>query len=209
MIIAGLTGSIAMGKTTVANYMRSRGIPVFDSDAAVHALYEGEAAPLIEAAFPGTTKDGKVDREALWRAVVNRPERMRQLEAIVHPLVRRMQWAFLKREKEMGADLAVLEIPLLFETAKRELFDAVIVVSAPPDQQRARLMERPGMTQEKAEALIARQIPDAEKRALADYIVDTGVPLPDTFTQIDAVLADIRSRPATAIEHWQREAQSF
>ncbi len=202
MIILGLTGSIAMGKTTVADHIRSRGIPVLDADKVVHELYEGEAVPLIETLFPGTTRDGRIDRAALSGAVLGSPDHIAQLEGIVHPLVRKRQWAFLEAEHDKGADLAVLEVPLLFETAPRDFFDAVIVVSASPEVQRARLMERPGMTEEKIAAILARQMPDAEKRARADYVVDTGQPLPNTLAQIDAVLAEVMSRPALAFHRW-------
>lgn len=202
MIIAGLTGSIGMGKSTVAAHISSRGVPVLDSDQVVAELYEGAAVPLIEALFPGTTRDGVVDRQALGAAVLGSREQIGKLEAVVHPLVREAQWAFLQAEHDKGADLAVLEIPLLFETAPKDLFDAVIVVSAYEAQQRERLLARPGMTLEKLEAILARQMPDAQKRARADYVVDTGLPLAATLAQIDAVLEDIANRPAVAFHRW-------
>ncbi|MFY9875698.1 MAG: dephospho-CoA kinase, partial [Rhodomicrobium sp.] len=164
MIVAGLTGSIGMGKSTVAAYLRDQGIPVLDADKIVHDLYAGEAAPLIEVVFPGTTRDGVVDRAALAVKVLASPKELKKLEAIIHPRVRAAEWGFLLDEHDKGSDLAVLEIPLLFETAPHALFDAVIVVSAPPGVQSARLMARPGMTDEKLDALIARQLPDADKR---------------------------------------------
>ncbi len=202
MIVAGLTGSIGMGKSTVAAYLRDQGIPVLDADKIVHDLYAGEAAPLIEAVFPGTTRDGMVDRAALAAKVVASPAELKKLEAIIHPRVRAAEWGFLLDEQDKGADLAVLEIPLLFETAPHALFDAIIVVSAPQEAQRARLMRRPGMTEEKLDALIARQLPDADKRAKADFVVDTGGSLEDTHRQIDAVVREIMKRPPLAYQRW-------
>ena len=202
MIVAGLTGSIGMGKSTVAAYLRDQGFPVLDADKIVHDLYAGEAAPLIEMVFPGTVRDGAVDRAALATKVLASPKELKKLEAIIHPRVRAAEWGFLLDEHDKGSDLAVLEIPLLFETAPHALFDAVIVVSAPPGVQRARLMARPGMTDEKLDALIARQLPDADKRAKADFVVDTGVPLEDTCRQIDAVLREIMKRPPLAYQRW-------
>jgi dephospho-CoA kinase len=202
MIVAGLTGSIAMGKTTVADHLRERGVPVLDADKVVHELYEGAAAPLIEAAFPGTIEHGKVSRARLSAQVLSSPDAIRKLEAIIHPLVREAEAAFLLDAHDKGADLAILEIPLLLETAPPELFDAIIVVSAPEAHQQARLLDRPGMSLEKMEAILARQMPDSEKRARADYVVDTGVDLADTKAQIDAVLADVLKRPPVAFLRW-------
>ncbi len=202
MIIAGLTGSIGMGKSTVAAYLRGKGIAVLDADKVVHNLYAGEAAPLIEAVFPGTAPQGVVDRGILAQHVLASKEALQKLEAIVHPLVRRDEWCFLLVEQDKGADLAVLEIPLLYETAAHGLFDAVVVVSAPSNAQRERLLARPGMTAEKLEAMIARQWPDEVKRAHADFVVDTGVPFEDTQRQIDAVLREIVKRPALALQRW-------
>ena len=202
MIVAGLTGSIGMGKSTVAAYLRDQGIPVLDADKIVHDLYAGEAVPLIEAVFPGTSRDGVVDRAALAAKVVASPAELKKLEAIIHPRVRAAEWGFLLDEHDGGSDIAVLEIPLLFETAPRNLFDAIIVVSASPGIQRGRLMARPGMTDEKLDALIARQLPDADKRAKADFVVDTGIPLEDTYRQIDAVLKEIMKRPPLAYQRW-------
>ena len=202
MIVAGLTGSIGMGKSTVAAYLRARGVPVLDADKIVHDLYSGEAAPLIEAVFPGTAKDGAVDRAALGARVLGSETALKKLEAIVHPRVRAAEWRFLLSGQDKGADLAILEIPLLFETAPHGLFDAVIVVSAPPELQRARLLLRPGMTEEKLEAILARQMPDADKRAKADFVVDTGAALEDTYRQIDAVVTEILKRPPLAYQRW-------
>jgi dephospho-CoA kinase len=202
MIVAGLTGSIGMGKSTVAAYLRQQGIPVLDADKVVHDLYAGAAVPIIEAVFPGTTKDGEVDRQALAAKVLGSPSELKKLEAIIHPRVRAAEWSFLLAEQDKGADLAVLEIPLLFETGAHGLFDAVIVVSAPADAQRARLLARPGMTTEKLEAILARQWSDAAKRAEADFVVDTGAPVEDTYRQIDAVVTEILKRPPLAYQRW-------
>ncbi len=202
MIVAGLTGSIGMGKSTAAAYLRDQGIPVLDADKIVHELYAGEAVPLIEAVFPGTTRDGMVDRTALAARVVASPAELKKLEAIIHPRVRAAEWGFLLDEHDKGSDLAVLEIPLLFETAPHVLFDAIIVVSAPQDIQHARLTRRAGMTAEKLDALIARQLPDADKRAKADFVVDTSGPLEDTYRQIDAVVREIMKRPPLAYQRW-------
>jgi dephospho-CoA kinase len=202
MIVAGLTGSIGMGKSTVAAYLRGKGVPVYDADKIVHDLYAGEAAPLIEAVFPGTTMDGAVDRVALAERVVGSPDALKKLEAIVHPLVRRAEWRFLLKEQDKGAELAILEIPLLFETGADKLLDAVIVVSAPADAQRERLLQRPGMTGEKLDAILARQWPDVRKRQLADFVVDTGLALEDTHRQIDAAIKEILKKPPLAFQRW-------
>ncbi|MFT4078318.1 dephospho-CoA kinase [Rhodomicrobium sp.] len=202
MIVIGLTGSIGMGKSTVAAYLRGLGIPVLDADRVVHELYAGAAVPLIEAAFPGTTAGGVVDRPALGGRVLGSPEAMKRLEAIVHPLVRAAEWRFLRAEQDKGTPLAILEIPLLFETGAGDLFDAVIVVSASAEAQRERLLARTGMTVEKLEAIVAKQMPDAEKRARADYVVDTEVGHEDSRQQIDAILKDIVTRPPLAYQRW-------
>ncbi len=202
MIVAGLTGSIGMGKSTIAAYLRDRSIPVLDADKIVHDLYAHEAVPLIEAVFPGTTKNGAVVRTALAEQVLASETALKKLEAIIHPLVRAKEWRFLLAHQDKGADLAVLEIPLLFETGSHLLFDAIVVVSAPAEAQRKRLMTRPGMTIEKFEAIVARQWPDAIKREKADSVVDTGVPLEDTHRQIDAVLEEIFKRPPLAYQRW-------
>src|SRR5258706_14650796 len=202
MIVAGLTGSIGMGKSTIAAYLRDRSIPVLDADKIVHDLYAHEAVPLIEAVFPGTTKNSAVVRTALAEQVLASETALKKLEAIIHPLVRAKEWRFLLAHQDKGADLAVLEIPLLFETGSHLLFDAIVVVSAPAEAQRKRLMTRPGMTIEKFEAIVARQWPDAIKREKADFVVDTGVPLADTHRQIDAVLEEIFKRPPLAYQRW-------
>jgi dephospho-CoA kinase len=208
MIVAGLTGSMGMGKSTVAAYFRRAGIPVHDADQIVHDLYNGEAAPLIEAVFPGTVRDGAVDRVALAGQVIGSPEALKKLEAIVHPLVHRAEWRFLLKEQDKGAELAILEIPLLFETGAENLFDAVIVVSAPAEVQRERLLQRPGMTSEKLEAMLARQWPDIRKRQFADFIVDTGQPLEDTHRQITAVIREILKRPPLAFQRWANSLEN-
>ncbi len=177
MLVVGLTGSIGMGKSAAAAHFASRGVPVLSADAEVHRLYAGEAAPLIEAAFPGMVQGGKVDRERLARAVAGSPAKLAELERIVHPLVVEAEIAFLRAEEAKGAKLAVLEIPLLFETGAQDRCDVTIVVSAPEAVQKARVLARPGMTEEKLAHLLKRQMPDAEKRAHADYVVDSGTSL--------------------------------
>jgi dephospho-CoA kinase len=191
MIILGLTGSIGMGKSTTAKLFAEEGIPVHDADAAVHALYEGEAVPLVEAAFPGTSRAGKVDRALLAKAVVGKPDAMKRLEAIVHPMVARSRDRFLDEAREKGAPVVLLDIPLLFETGGRDLVDAVVVVTAEADVQRQRVMDRPGMTTEKFEALLAKQTPDAEKRRRADYIVDSGHGIEPARAQVREILAKV------------------
>ena len=173
MIVLGLTGSIGMGKSTSAQMFIDEGIPVYSADEAVHRLYSGAAAPLIEAAFPGTTEDGKVDRTKLSAAVMGKPEALKKLEAIVHPLVRAEENRFRDGARANGAKLIVVDIPLLFETGAEERVDKILVVTAPEEVQRKRVLERPGMTSDKLDAILARQTPDAEKRARADFIIDT------------------------------------
>ena len=180
MIVLGLTGSIGMGKTTVARMFAEEGVPVFEADPAVHVLYRGPAVPLIEEAFPGTTRDGEVDRPVLARAVIDDPEALAKLEAIVHPLVRMMEEAFVREARAAGAPLAVIDIPLRREKGSEGRTDLVAVVSAPADVQRERVLARAGMTQEKFESLLARQMPDTDKRARADIVIATGASLEDT-----------------------------
>ncbi len=198
MLILGLTGSIGMGKSTAAAWLRSRGIGVFDADAEVHRLYSGTAAPLIEAAFPGTTSDGKVDRAILSSMLVADPSAFSRLEAIVHPLARAAERTFLHDEQSRHAKIAVLEVPLLFETGANTLCDAVLVVTTDAATQRARVLGRFGMTAAKFEQLLARQSTDAEKRMRADFVVDTSGSVTDTQAQIDQVLADLKGYPETA-----------
>jgi dephospho-CoA kinase len=188
MVILGLTGSIGMGKSTTAAMFRDAGIPVYDADAAVHRLYAGAAAPLIEQAFPGVVRDGAVDRSLLGPMVIGKPEAMQRLEAIVHPLVRQEEKAFLVQATQSRAMLAVLDIPLLLETGGEARVDAVAVVSASAAIQRQRVMARPGMTQERFMALLAKQMPDAEKRRRAHFIVDTGQGLPHARRQVHDII---------------------
>ncbi len=193
--VLGLTGSIGMGKSATAAMFRRLGVPVHDADAAVHRLYEGEAAPLIEAAFPGTAPSGVVDRAALSKVVIGSPERMAALEAIVHPLVRREEERFLKQALAAGAAVAVLDIPLLLETGGEQRCDAVLVVTAAPGVQRERVLARPGMSDEKFAAILAKQMPDAEKRRRAHFLVDTGRGFPSAERQVGDILRALANRP--------------
>jgi dephospho-CoA kinase len=203
MLIVGLTGSIGMGKSTAAERFLHHGIAVFDADAAVHDLYRGEAAPLIEAAFPGTTSKGLVDRPKLTAALLADPEGFAKLEAIVHPLVRDVERRFLRTEAGRGAEMAVLEIPLLFETGADKLVDVVVVVSTDAETQAQRVLERPGMTREKLAQLLSRQVPDAEKRARADFVVETGGTISQSQAKIDSIIESLRGRTGGAYQrHW-------
>jgi dephospho-CoA kinase len=195
MFVLGLTGSLGMGKSATAKMFAEEGVPVHDADAAVHNLYESAAAPLIEAAFPGTTAAGKVDRDKLAQKVIGDSAALERLEAIVHPLVRRAEQAFLDEAARKGARVAVLDIPLLFETGGNGRCDAVVVVSAPPEIQRARVFERPGMTEQKFAAILAKQMPDADKRARADFVVDTSRGFAAARTQVRDILARIATMP--------------
>ncbi|MGO3929135.1 dephospho-CoA kinase [Rhodopseudomonas pseudopalustris] len=189
MRILGLTGSIGMGKSTTAKLFAEAGIPVYDADATVHRIYEGEAAPLIEAAFPGTTANGKVDRARLSERVVHDPAAMRRLEQIVHPLLRSHHQAFLDEAERSGAEVAVVDVPLLFETGGDKQVDAVVVVSTDPETQRARILARDKMTPDKLEAILARQLPDAEKRRRADFVVDSSHGLEPVRAAIRDIIA--------------------
>ncbi|MGL5362130.1 MAG: dephospho-CoA kinase [Bosea sp. (in: a-proteobacteria)] len=191
--VLGLTGSIGMGKTTTANLFREMGTAVHDADATVHALYRGVAVPLVEAVFPGVTVDGAVDRTKLSAQVLGKPEAMARLERIIHPLVREAEQAFLASCLEKRAPVAVLDIPLLLETGHRRS-DAIIVVTAPPDVQRTRVLARPGMTPERFEAILARQMPDAQKRRKAHFIVDTSRGLLSARQQVRSILRAIAGR---------------
>lgn len=195
MIVLGLTGSIGMGKSTAARLFGDEGVPVFEADAAVHALYKGAAVPLIEAAFPGTTRDGEVDRAVLARAVLDDPEALMRLEALVHPLVRESENAFVEGARAAGAPLVVLDIPLLFEKGGEDRTDLVAVVSAPPEIQRERVLGRPGMTEEKFESILARQMPDAEKRARADIVIDTSGPVEQTRRIVQEIVRRFTKQP--------------
>jgi dephospho-CoA kinase len=195
MVVLGLTGSIGMGKSTTARFFAETGVPVFDADAAVHRLYAGEAVPAIEAAFPGTTGEHGVDRARLAQAVVGDPAALARLEGIIHPLVRREELRFIDEAGKAGARVAVLDIPLLFETGRERLVDAVVVVSAPPEVQRARVFERPGMTEEKFRALLAKQTPDEEKRRRADFVVDSSGSYDSARAQVRAILRAAEGLP--------------
>jgi dephospho-CoA kinase len=183
-----LTGSLGMGKSRTAQFFAELGVPVHDSDAVVHALYEGEAVPIIEHAFPGATADGKVDRAELAKKVLGDDAALARLEAIVHPLVAAARDKFLANAQARGAPVVVLDIPLLFETAGQAGCDAVVVVSAPAEIQRRRAFERPGMTEEKFTALLAKQTPDAEKRRRADFIVDSSQSFDHARAQVRDIL---------------------
>jgi dephospho-CoA kinase len=195
MIVLGLTGSIGMGKSTAAGFFAEAGVPVHDADATVHRLYAGEAVPAIEAAFPGTTSGGKVDRGRLAERVLADPAALKRLEAIVHPLVRRDEEQFLTQAAAAGTAVVVLNIPLLFETGGDRRCDAVVVVSAPAEMQRERVMSRPGMTEEKFASLLGKQVPDAEKRRRADFVVDSSKDFDSTRAQIRAILRDASRLP--------------
>jgi dephospho-CoA kinase len=194
MIILGLTGSIGMGKSTTAQMFIAQGVPVYDSDAAVHALYAqgGAAVAPVEAAFPGVVVDGAIDRARLSQRVLGNPEALKALEAIVHPLVGADRAGFFADAVGKGADIVVLDVPLLYETGGDRKVDKVVVVSAPADLQRQRVLARPGMDAAKFEAILARQTPDAEKRARADFVVDTGQGLEHAHQQVRDLLSRLR-----------------
>lgn len=194
MKLIGLTGSIGMGKSATAQMFREEGVRVYDADAAVHAIYEkgGAAVEPVGAAFPGVVVDGAINRDLLSKAVLNDAEALKRLEAIVHPLVGAAQLDFLVASREAGADLVVLDIPLLFEKGGDKRVDVIVVVSAPAELQRARVLDRPGMTAEKFEAILAKQTPDAEKRARAHHVIDTGAGFEHARAQVRAVLDAIR-----------------
>lgn len=192
MIVLGLTGSIGMGKSTTADLFRAAGVPVHDADATVHALYANEAVAPIEAAFPGTTVDGRVDRAALGARVLGDDAAVRRLEAIVHPLVRAAELRFLAAEQARGRAVVVLDIPLLFETGGETRVDAVVTVTAPAETQRARVLARPGMTPEKLAQILARQLPDAEKRRRSHFLVDTARGIDPARAQVEGILRACR-----------------
>jgi dephospho-CoA kinase len=195
MFVLGLTGSIGMGKSTTARFFAEAGVPVHDADATVHRLYEGPAVLAIEAAFPGATADGKVDRDKLALQVIGNQAALRRLEAIVHPLVRQAEAHFLAEAEKQGAPVVVLDIPLLLETRGDERVDAIITVSAPPEVQRTRVLERPGITEEKLEAMIANQISDTEKRRRADFVVDTSQGFDAARAQVAQILRAVANMP--------------
>jgi dephospho-CoA kinase len=195
MIILGLTGSIGMGKSTTAKLFAEAGVPVYDADATVHQLYEGEAAPAIEAAFPGTTADGKVDRKKLSARVVHDPAAMKQLEQIVHPMLGASRQKFFEEAERAGAPVTVVDVPLLYETGGEKRVDAVVVVTTSPENQRARIMARGTMTSEALDSILARQLPDAEKRKRADFVVDTSHGLDPVRAQIRDILQQVVKMP--------------
>jgi dephospho-CoA kinase len=195
MIVLGLTGSVAMGKSTTAGFFAEEGVPVHDADSVVHRLYEGDAVPVVEAAFPGTTADGKIDRVKLGSRVMGDLAALRQLEAIVHPMVQDAERRFLAEAEAKGAPVVVLDIPLLFETGGDRRVDAVVVATAPAEVQRARAMSRSGMTEQRLDAMLARQMPDSEKRLRADFLVDTSRGFDDARAQVRAILDKVATMP--------------
>jgi dephospho-CoA kinase len=197
--ILGLTGSIGMGKSTTAGFFREAGVPVHDSDAVVHRLYQGEAVGPVEAAFPGVAVDGTIDRAKLAQKLVGNPDAIRQLEAIVHPLVRAVSERFITEQAARGARVIVLDVPLLFETGGETRVDAVVVVSAPVDVQRARVLSRDGMTAERLDALLVRQMSDAEKRARAHFVVDSSRSFDSARAQVHGILRAIGASPGRRI----------
>jgi dephospho-CoA kinase len=199
MFVLGLTGSIGMGKSTAGRFFAEAGVPVHDADGAVHRLYEGEAAAAIEAAFPGTAASGKVDRAKLAERVLDNPAAIRRLEAIIHPLVRESEAKFLAETAARGEPLAVLDIPLLFETGAQERVDAVVVVSAGPEAQRTRVLGRPGMTESKLEAILAKQMPDVEKRRRAHFVVDSSGGLDSARAQVHGILRAVAGLPGRMV----------
>ena len=202
MLIIGLTGSIGMGKSTVAARLRAHAIPVFDADEEVHKLYAGDAAVLIEASFPGTTANGKVVRRKLAEALIARPADFARLEAIVHPLVLASERAFLRAAAASGAAIAVLEVPLLLETGGEKRVDVVIVVSAPAEAQRQRVLSRPDMGEERFAQIIDRQMSDSRKREMADFVIDTGLTFADTDAQVDRIVESLKARHGSAYARW-------
>lgn len=205
MLIIGLTGSIGMGKSTMAEALRQQGVDVLDADQVVHDLYQGAAVADIEAMFPGTTHDGQVDRSKLSAALADNPDGFQRLESVVHPMVWQAQADFLHQQHAKNAKMAVLEIPLLFETGGQDRVDVVIVVSASPETQAERVLARPGMTAEKLDQLRARQMPDTEKRKRADFIVDTDLEPHQSAAQITDILSQIASRKGEVFDHYWRQ----
>lgn len=205
MKIVGLTGSIGMGKSTTARLFGEAGAPVYDSDSAVHALYApgGPAVPLLEAEFPGVTRDGGVDRQALSARVLGDPDALRRLETIVHPLLAQSRAEFIHAAGASGAEAVVIDVPLLFETGGERLMHAIVVVSAPEAVQRERVFARPGMTEAKLDAILARQLPDADKRARADFVVDTNQGLDAARAQVRTVISAL-STPGWRSRHPDR-----
>lgn len=202
MLLIGLTGSIGMGKSETAKMFAAEGVPVYDADAEVHKLYApgGAAVAPLEEAFPGVVKDGAVDRTLLSKEVIGNPEALKKLESIVHPLVGQANRAFLENAAKAGADMVLLDIPLLFETGGRERVDVIVVVSAPYELQRERVLARPDMTEEKFEEIFAKQVSDADKRAGADYIVESDKGLDHARAQVRDIIADLKGREGEVLK---------
>jgi dephospho-CoA kinase len=200
MLVIGLTGSIGMGKSTAAKHLVRRAIAVFDADAEVHRLYDGEGVPAIAASFPRAVVGGKVDRKLLAQELAASPGKLKQIEAIVHPMVVKAELDFLREQEARGAKFAVLEIPLLFETGAEKRVDVSVVLSAPEEVQRARVLARPGMTAETLDQLLRRQLADSEKRARADYIVDSGASIADMEAEIDRLLESLEGKQGHVLE---------
>jgi len=200
MLVIGLTGGIGMGKTSAAAHLRRLGMKVFDADAYVHRLYKGDAVEAVEAAFPGTTRDGQVDRALLAAEVAGKPERLRRLEAIIHPMVIAAEIDFLREQELQNARFAVLEIPLLFETGAESRTDVNIALSASEDVQQTRVLARSGMTEKKFETLKDRQLSDAERRARANYVVDSGTTLEHMQEQLDTLIETLQTREGGVME---------
>lgn len=194
MIVLGLTGSIGTGKSTTSAMFHDLGVPVHDADATVHDLYRREAVVPVAEIFPEALRDGVIDRKTLSAILAQSPDRFRALEAVIHPLVRARETAFLAAERENATPLVLLDIPLLFETGGEERVDKVVVVTCDPQTQRQRVLSRPGMTQEKFELILSRQMPDAEKRQRADFIIDTGRGLEAARKQVEEVVELLKGR---------------
>jgi len=208
MLVIGLTGSMGMGKSTAAKQFAKAGVPVFDADAEVHRLYAGEAVPAIAAAFPTAVRGGKVDRGLLAVEVARSPEKLKALESIVHPMVVKAEIDFLREQEAKGAKLAVLEIPLLFETGAESRVDVTVVVSAPAEVQRTRVLARPGMTEAKLAGLLKRQIPDREKRGRADVVVDSGTSVAHMQAQIDRLIESLEGRKGLVMGRLRQQSES-
>jgi dephospho-CoA kinase len=193
MIVLGLTGSIGMGKSTTALMFKDSGIAVYDADAIVHRLYAGKAAPLVEASFPGTTGENGVDRNKLAKIVVGNEQQMKKLEAIVHPLVRAEEEAFLSTAKTAGASMVILDIPLLYETGGDKRVDGVVVVTAPQSIQQQRVLAREGMSEDKFLAILARQYPDDKKRQHADFVIDTSKGMETAREEVVSIIEQVQS----------------
>jgi dephospho-CoA kinase len=205
MLIVGLTGSIGMGKSTAAARFLERGIAVFDADAEAHRLYAGPIAADIERAFPGATADGKVDRAKLSALLLGKPEKFKELEAIVHPRIRAGERRFIQAEHAKGAPIVVLEVPLLFEAGGYQAVDVIVVVSADDEVQRSRVLSRPGMSETKFATLRNRQLSEAEKRARADFVVETSGTVENCHSQIDAVIAKLQGRRGEVYDRYWRD----